>query len=499
MKYFLLFLGLISQFILANEFSQSTLVSTELTAYNYYPDIEVDESGTIYIVWVNSHQGGDVHFAMSNDHGQTFTHLSRVNHVLNQATTIGFSGPQIEVLNDTIHVLWTDQRSGYSHTSAYYARSIDQGISWEESQIGHPNGVNFYPELMIDSEGIIHASFHYYQSGSFDYHHIAHTFSSDGGETWSEYSNVSDYEIGEPCDCCPIELHELPNGKIIHGFRNNNENIRDMFSTEWKSEDSTWINLAPLSYDNYFVDFCPSSGPSMVSLDSTVAMAYMAGLNGDTRVFLSLSDDLGDTFSVNIPLEISGQTDINQNHPSAVITDNGDIHMIWEDSRNGGNILYGKLEFGQTLFSDFSTVNDSATTFPEIAPKLARDSEGFLYAVWVDRRYGRQIHFSTTYPVPLSNQHKIIPDLFTLFEPYPNPFNPRTTIQFSIQSEISHAFALLQVLDINGRIVETLVNEKKEKGIHKIQWNASDYSSGVYFISLKIHENVKTVKTILLK
>ena len=129
---------------------------------------------------------------MSNDHGQTFTNFSTVNQVENHAITIGFSGPQIEVWRDTIHVIWSDQRNGYDHSTVFYARSIDQGLTWEEIQIGYPNGVNFYPELLIDSQGILHASFHYYLPGSFVYQFIAHTYSSDGGESWSNFNIVSD-------------------------------------------------------------------------------------------------------------------------------------------------------------------------------------------------------------------------------------------------------------------------------------------------------------------
>ena len=278
----------IFQMIYGNDFATSTLVSGEVTNHNLYPEMAVTDSGKIYIVWVNTQGGGDIHFTMSIDHGQTFTNFSTVNQVENHAITIGFSGPQIEVWRDTIHVIWSDQRNGYDHSTIYYARSFDQGLTWEEMRIGHPNGVNFYPELLIDSQGILHASFHYYLPGSFAYQYIAHTYSSDGGESWSNFNIVSDYESGEPCDCCPVELHEMPDGKIINGFRNNENNIRDMFSMDWHPEDSSWINLSPMSYDDYFVNYCPTSGHSLVSLDSIVALAYM-----------------WDTFSVKIPMEMT--------------------------------------------------------------------------------------------------------------------------------------------------------------------------------------------------
>jgi len=498
MKRRIFIISFICQLAFGINFSESTLISDGVTSHNLYPDMAVTDSGNIFIVWVNTHGGGDIHFIMSNDYGQTFSDISTVNSVPNYATTIGYSGPQVEVWGDTIHVLWTDQRNGYDHTSAYYARSVDQGITWEETQIGHPNGVNFYPELLMDSQGTLHASFHYFLSESFAYRHIAHTFSADGGNTWSAFSDVSDYETGEPCDCCPIDLHELPNGQLISGFRNNVSNIRDMYSTLWNPEQNSWSNLSRMSYDDFFISYCPTNGPALVSQDSTLGMAYMTEINGESRVFLSLSEGLGDTFSVVLPMEMTSETNIYQSHPAATITSNGNIHILWEDSRNGGDILYGKREIGQNYITDITTVNDSLTSSPEIAPKLGKDANDNLYAVWVDRRMGRHIRFSSTIAPDLSTKFENIPSSFKLLDPFPNPFNPITTIRFNVDVE-KELFASLNVIDIRGHIVEILLNGLIESGQHEIQWDASTYSSGIFFISLTANGQTKTVKSVLVK
>jgi hypothetical protein len=79
-----------------------------------------------------------------------------------------------------------------------------------------------------------------------------------------------------------------------------------------------------------------------------------------------------------------------------------------------------------------------------------------------------------------------------------NPFNPVTTIQFDIPAETQHPISL-QIYDIRGRMVETLVNEKLEPGQHEIQWNASQHSSGVYFLRMNAGTFPQTQKLILLK
>jgi len=90
-----------------------------------------------------------------------------------------------------------------------------------------------------------------------------------------------------------------------------------------------------------------------------------------------------------------------------------------------------------------------------------------------------------------------VPETVHLYSNYPNPFNPVTTIRFDVV-EAQHATSL-QIFDITGRMVETLVNEKLEPGQHIIQWNASQHSSGVYFLRMNAVSFAKTQKMILLK
>jgi len=90
----------------------------------------------------------------------------------------------------------------------------------------------------------------------------------------------------------------------------------------------------------------------------------------------------------------------------------------------------------------------------------------------------------------------LIPDHFALYQNYPNPFNPVTTINYSIEAL---GIASLQIFDITGRLVETLVNEKLEPGYHEIIWNAANVSSGVYIYKLITDAGQLTKKMILLK
>jgi len=89
-----------------------------------------------------------------------------------------------------------------------------------------------------------------------------------------------------------------------------------------------------------------------------------------------------------------------------------------------------------------------------------------------------------------------IPHSFSLYNAYPNPFNPTTTIEFAISTEV---YTNISIYDVNGRIVETLVNSKIEPGYNSIQWNASSHASGIYFVKMVAGEYVETQKLMLVK
>lgn len=91
-----------------------------------------------------------------------------------------------------------------------------------------------------------------------------------------------------------------------------------------------------------------------------------------------------------------------------------------------------------------------------------------------------------------------IPDEYELYQNYPNPFNPTTTISFTIPVGAQHA-AHLQVFDILGREITTLVNENLQPGNYTVSFDAGNLSSGVYFYKLNSGSFTQTKKMLLIK
>ncbi|MBE2217818.1 MAG: T9SS type A sorting domain-containing protein [Ignavibacteria bacterium] len=88
------------------------------------------------------------------------------------------------------------------------------------------------------------------------------------------------------------------------------------------------------------------------------------------------------------------------------------------------------------------------------------------------------------------------PKSYELSQNYPNPFNPSTTIEFSVPKD---AAVTLKIYDVLGKEVATLVNEQKPTGTYIVNWNASNFSSGLYFYKLTAGDFNQTKKMFLVK
>ena len=96
---------------------------------------------------------------------------------------------------------------------------------------------------------------------------------------------------------------------------------------------------------------------------------------------------------------------------------------------------------------------------------------------------------------------RALPKAFSLEQSFPNPFNPTTTIQYSLPEALRVS---LKIYNISGQVVRDLVNEHQDAGKHQIIWDGLDSSggliaNGVYFYELRAGENRALRKMLLLK
>ncbi len=140
-------------------------------------------------------------------------------------------------------------------------------------------------------------------------------------------------------------------------------------------------------------------------------------------------------------------------------------------------------------------------------PETGMDTTGISGTV-VDsssnRIFASVAHFSnlvlapneTTTPIPDEGNKEVKPTSLTLDQNYPNPFNPTTTIAYTIPAD---AKVTLEVYNLLGKRVATLVNGRQQSGHHTVQFDASHLSSGVYMYRIKAGSHTAVRKMTLMK
>jgi hypothetical protein len=103
--------------------------------------------------------------------------------------------------------------------------------------------------------------------------------------------------------------------------------------------------------------------------------------------------------------------------------------------------------------------------------------------------------------VSVENSNSNIPDGFYVYQNYPNPFNPSTTIRYSISKPDN---VIINIYDINGSLISTLLNSKQNTGVHEVSWNGVNNDgmpvvSGVYLYKVQSGNSSKISKMILLR
>ena len=144
------------------------------------------------------------------------------------------------------------------------------------------------------------------------------------------------------------------------------------------------------------------------------------------------------------------------------------------------------------------TLNNTTSETPVFTSPLVEYRTDYLFTLLVSDGDLTSIPDTVIITVnnTLDNENEIAPSTFQLFNPYPNPFNPLTTIRYSTKATNATS---LYIYDINGRIVETLVDEISRSGLREIQWNATEHPSGIYFVRLESGRDSQIQKLILLK
>ena len=311
------------------------------------------------------------------------------------------------------------------------------------------------------------------------------------------------------------------NGSISCGGlvgRSQSSIIRNCYSTGFVSGESSVGGLIGHNHIDAFINNCYStasvSGSAAGGLvgynqcNSTISNSYsrgsvegvnglggLVGYNGGDLNSSSYIDNCYSTSSVNgTGTSIGGL--VGGNNYGMLAT-----NSFWDTESSGISISAGgtgKTTLEMQNVATYTSLSTLGLDFPWDFVGNPFDDTGDEDIWDIDEENNDGYPFLTTLPTVGIDDKVIteIPAEAVLKGNYPNPFNPTTSISFSIPKESN---VELSVYNIKGQFVETLMNEFKPVGEHSIVWDAGNKASGIYLYKLKAGEFEEIKKMVLMK
>lgn len=261
-----------------------------------------------------------------------------------------------------------------------------------------------------------------------------------------------------------------------------------------------------------FVQTASPQNPTALGSNVNGSIIYAGYTSG-----LYLSNNNGSSWTLLAALDTVMITSVKTNGSNIYVTTSGSTSnpgSIWISSNNGTN--WARTQISGTIgYNSIVIVNNDVFIGSTSGILLSRDNgntwrfknegingtwgsfvlvygNGYIFAPNFGKTYKRLY----TEIISVRNISTEVPDKFSLSQNYPNPFNPSTTIRYQIPKQ---EVITLKIFDVTGKVIETLVNEKQSPGTYEVNWNASKYSSGVYFYRVEAENFTDTKRMLLIK
>ncbi len=451
----------------------------------YGPQV-VARNDTIHVIWRNS--PNYVSYIRSTDNGETWNSLINISEEEHIATDQDLSLGENGLL-----VTWKDRDSGPFRIG--YTLSED-GSEWSEPRYLPTDNIGHFDKPASCVWGdLIFISYWSHRADSTGGDPIRFFSSYDYGETWNDevtmgygFSTQQDMILTQ----CGFSLLLLKSGFVdslhtgyhIVGFHSDNG------GQSWS--EMIWISPEhePMA-QNPCVACNEETGQFAVGYNDFRYQEY--AFHGD--IFVSISDDGGLTW----PREVQASYDHTAWSPSIGFT--GDtLIATWSDRKyndeGGHEIFYNRSDnIGESWQGEIRLTN---APYNSLDPWISYD-QGKIHNVWRDERvYGyNDIYYKRFTPdtTSIDDEEIYLPAKLEITA-YPNPFNQSTVITFTLP-EASEVH--LDIYDILGRRVRSLVNGHRTAGENRVVFDAGELPSGVYFYRLTAGDVSQSRRMVILK
>jgi hypothetical protein len=494
------------------------------------PDIVIDASNAIHVVWNQDDIGGidEIHYSRSTNGGVTWSPETIISFADGQSS--GFPDIAVDPVTDYLYVVWqepddTDPTLDVMNVSI----STDGGDTWSgiitDVSVTLPFRILSHPHVSIDALGRIHAIWKGTVDTSSPFHYEVYYSRSLDGVIWSGLSEqrfISYYQPGDPSVNIPNIGVDSQGSVMVVWDEDYLGDDNEIFTSSSTDGGDTWTGETQNDIIS-FPDDHPAYRPFIVAgLDDTLHVTWNEVTSTSYyQIHYSRGDALGSvppdvTISLvpeNPPIQIpasGGSFNFN-----ATITNNTaspQTFDVWIMVTLPNGSPYGPVlgPVNLTLPPAISIERTRTQLVPATAPtgmytyqgyvgnypggEWSSDSfafeklttgDGSVIGDWTN--YGEEICWA---------ESSILPTTTELICSYPNPFNPATTINFTLAEA---GKVTMSVYNVSGRKVTDLIDGWRDAGTHEVFFEASDLPSGIYIHCLTAGKYSATGKMVLMK
>ncbi len=478
------------------------------TTHQHEPAIAVNGSKKFIVTWEDRRNGNaDIYARRYDPSGDPLGSDFKVN---DDAKSTDHFLPDIGMdASGNFVIIWTDTRNG-NHD--IYAQRYDSSGSPLDSNfkvnVNSNSTFQWVTAIAMDSSGAFVIAWEDDHNGDPDIY--AQRYSSSGTPLDSNFKANDD--AGSREQLFPdIAIHG--SGDFVITWQDYRSGNPDIYGQRYNSSGQALGSNFKVNDD---AGFASQYYPAVVMDDlGNFTITWQDYRNGKYDIYAQRYDPYGNPLGSNLKVSDDYGTD-SQFYPNIASDSYGNFVIVWQDFRNGifNSDIYAQRydASGNPVGGNYLVPNTQYAFFHQEDPTVAANNS-FIYFTWADNRrakgldvYAKIVDWNWT--KVREEQETSHPDSFELSNNYPNPFNPTTTISFSLKakaSELSQPIhTTLTICNILGQKVRTLVNDKRLPGVYKVVWDGKDSSghevaSGIYFYQLKTKNFISSKKMVLLR
>ncbi|MBD3169066.1 MAG: T9SS type A sorting domain-containing protein [candidate division Zixibacteria bacterium] len=398
-----------------------------------------------------------------------------------------------------------------------------------------------WPYIAYDNQRRIHVTNTEYVPNAGDSQDIGHTYSEDGGANWTDLALYDPIDImdisGSPTASRVDDKVALIYTKPIDDGGEPNQYNNDVIYIE-SPDGGTWdyenqaVNITNYQYEDTIRAYTEVDG--IYDPDGNLHIIWNASgywadegtITTDACFVYHWSEETGITmvFDAWHP-SFPGAWNRSASKVSISCSASGVLYALWTHF-DDIDVSAGGFSNGE-LYMSYSIDNGVTWTAPENLTNtntegcfpgdcesdhwssLAEVVDENLHILYIEDKDAGGIpqdegawtenpvrYLAYPNPVTSVDDDENIPGVFELSQNYPNPFNASTNINFALENE---ADVHLEVYNLLGEKVDELVNSNLTAGEHTVNWDADEFSSGIYFYTLTAGGASKTKRMVLMK